>query len=261
MILRPYPKETILLQSYDYFGTKNRIVTIFSMIASGTSGVAVNVQNVPLMAESVVADLMLLRNESKEPIKILINSIGGSVAAGLLIIHAIEHLQADGIDIETVVFCESLSMATPILASGTPGKRYAFHRAVIHGHRGQGGATGSIDDMQGQVKYAGYLFDQLYEILARRTRIPEYHLTHSDSDTPTAEILEMLVQLEKSGKPEDQARRLKLRMKYVKEFFARENFLTAEQAQEAGIIDRVLEPGDPYLNEIFRPASDQEEKQ
>ena len=102
----------------------------------------------------------------------------------------------------------------------------------------------------GQIKYTEYLFDQLHEILAKKTKIPEYHLSHGD--TPMPEILETLQRLEKSENKDDKTRYLKLRMKYAKEFFNKENFLTAKQAQEAGIIDEVLEPGNPYLNEIFK---------
>jgi len=233
----------------------SRLVTLYGTIADATSVIVV--QNIPLMAESIIAELMLLANESKEPIKILINSPGGSVQAGLLIVDAIEHLQAIGIDVETIVIGQSSSMATPILASGTLGKRYAWHRAIIHGHRARVGAMGNEDDIEGQARHMKQLTEQLYEILTQKTKSCEYHLAYGENPMP--EVLEVIEQLSKSEKTADKERLLKLRTKYTKELFSKETFLRADQALKAGIIDHVLQPGNQYLNNIFKPSNPTDE--
>lgn len=244
MLLRSLPKNRQYFQAYDFLGTNKRFITVFGMIADGTMGI--NVQNIPLMAENIVADLMLLGNENKDPIQIFLNTPGGSVQAGLLIIDAIEHLQALGIDVETIAMSQSASMGTPILASGTKGKRYAFPHATIHVHDVSGGASGRIQDVKEQIGHVEHVEKQIHEILATKTKIPEYHVSLGESP----ETVEEFRQLEKTN-PE---KYFKLRIKYTREFFSKETFLTSEKALEAGIIDKILNPGNPYLNEIFKPS-------
>ena len=53
---------------------------------------------------------------------------------------------------------------------------------------------------------------------------------------------------------------LKYRMRWVREFLKEDTMLTAEKALEAGIVDQIIMPGDPVLDEIFRIAPQKEDK-
>ncbi|MBI4119293.1 MAG: ATP-dependent Clp protease proteolytic subunit [Parcubacteria group bacterium] len=245
-MLRPYDKRTTIIPStYDWLELKGaRIIKLFSIILS--SNEFGNASNIAMMAEDIVADLMLMGQESPDSVKMLVHSPGGSVEAGLLIVNAIEHLQAKGIDVEMLVLGKSASMAAIIVASGTQGKRYALNRAIIHGHPIRGGMEGNPRDIKGQMEHMEYLEKQAFEIFAKRTKIPEYYLTNTETQIPG--MLENMEKLEKT----DPKRWLDIRTKMAKDFFDKETFLSAKKAHEAGIIDRVLEPGDPYLDTIFK---------
>lgn len=97
------------------------------------------------VANAVVAQLLFLQMEdSKKDIHLYINSPGGSVTAGMAIYDTINFLQCD---VTTYCLGMAASMATVLLAAGTPGKRYALPNSCIMIHQPTGGAEGQTSDI------------------------------------------------------------------------------------------------------------------
>jgi len=104
-------------------------------------------------------------------------------------------------DIVTICIGQAASMGAFLLASGTKGKRYALPNARIMIHQPSGGAQGQSTDIQIQAKEIQRLKDTLNEILA-----------------------------EKTGKSP----------KKIEKDTERDNFMSAQEAVEYGLIDKVL---------------------
>ncbi len=223
-----------LVSPWLLFGRESRIITLFGMISSSISVNVITSDSMPFLAEETFADMMLLANESSEPVKIAVNNRGGDVAAGMIIVQGIEHLQARKIDVEILDLGSSMSMASVILASGTKGKRFATARSVVHLHSGSQTTSGTPEDVAHIQEYIDRMREGLVQILTKNTKIPEYFLKQPDS-TMNPELL----------KSEEG------RLKLTKEFLKGEKFLNPEQAIEAGIIDQILKPGDEKLTEFF----------
>jgi ATP-dependent Clp protease protease subunit len=84
------------------------------------------------VANTIIAQLLFLQAEdSKEDIKIYINSPGGSVTAALALYDTMQFVKPD---IMTVCMGQAASAAAVLLAAGTKGKRYALpnSRIMIH---------------------------------------------------------------------------------------------------------------------------------
>jgi ATP-dependent Clp protease protease subunit len=85
------------------------------------------------MAQSLLLHLLLLNFQDQEtPITLYINSPGGSVQAGLMILDTIDFIQAP---VRTVCVGMAASMASLILAAGEPGERAAFQHALVMVHQ------------------------------------------------------------------------------------------------------------------------------
>jgi ATP-dependent Clp protease protease subunit len=104
-------------------------------------------------------------------------------------------------DIVTICIGQAASMGAFLLASGTKGKRYALPHARIMIHQPSGGAQGQSTDIQIQAQEIQRLKDTLNEILA-----------------------------EKTGKT----------AKRIEKDTERDNFMSAKEAVEYGLIDKVL---------------------
>ena len=104
-------------------------------------------------------------------------------------------------DIVTICIGQAASMGAFLLASGTKGKRYALPHARIMIHQPSGGAQGQSTDIQIQAQEIQRLKDTLNEILA-----------------------------EKTGKT----------AKKIEKDTERDNFMSAKEAMEYGLIDKVL---------------------
>jgi len=104
-------------------------------------------------------------------------------------------------DIVTICIGQAASMGAFLLASGTKGKRYALPHARIMIHQPSGGAQGQSTDIQIQAQEIQRLKDTLNEILA-----------------------------EKTGK----------KPKQIEKDTERDNFMSAKEAVEYGLIDKVL---------------------
>ena len=107
-------------------------------------------------------------------------------------------------DISTVCVGMAASMGTVLLAAGTKGKRYALPNATVHIHQPIGGIQGQAVDMEIQAREILRLRNVLNEILSRHTNQP----------------------LERIAKDTD-----------------RDFYMTAQQALEYGIVDKVLTGG------------------
>ena len=235
-IIRPWSDEQTgtLVTPWTNFGKEARIVTLFGNIMSSTDVQTIATDSIPFLAEELFASLMWLATENNDPVHIVINNNGGSIRAGFMIIQAIEHLQAMGIEVIGLDIGSSMSMATTVLAVCT--KRFALRRSVIHVHPPSFGSPQMTDAVKEKVdEYQNRLKDELYSLLAQKTRIPEYCVQTEEvrTDDPNwATIAEK-------------------RYKYTKKFLEHERFLTPQQAKDAGIIDDELEAGDERMSKIF----------
>ena len=104
-------------------------------------------------------------------------------------------------DIVTYCIGQAASMAAHLLAAGTKGKRFALPSARIMIHQPSGGAQGQASDIEITFKEIQRLKDNLAAALARHTEQP---------------------------------------LKKVVKDMDRDYFMSADEAKEYGIIDRVL---------------------
>lgn len=105
-------------------------------------------------------------------------------------------------DVSTICMGMAASMGAFLLAAGTKGKRYALPNADIMIHQPSGGAQGQATDIEIHTKHILHTKQKLNEILAANT-----------------------------GQPLD----------VIKQDTERDNFMTAQQALEYGLIDKVIE--------------------
>jgi ATP-dependent Clp protease protease subunit len=105
--------------------------------------------------------------------------------------------------ISTVAVGVTASFGTVLLAAGTKGQRYALPHATIHMHQPLGGAQGQATDIEIQAK----------EILRLKTRLNE-------------------ILSESTGQS----------MNVIERDTERDFYMTAEQAIEYGIVDKILTP-------------------
>ena len=106
-------------------------------------------------------------------------------------------------DVATVCFGKAASMGAVMLASGAKGKRYALPHARVMIHQPSGGSQGQASDIEIQAKEILYLRERMNEIMARH-----------------------------SGKTAEE----------IAKDTERDNFMTASQAMDYGLIDKVQEP-------------------
>ncbi len=153
------------------------------------------------VANVIVAQILFLAREDPDrEIRMYIHSPGGVIYAGMAIY---DTMQVVSCPVETIAVGSTASMATVLLAAGTPGRRYALPNATIHMHQPLGGVRGQATDLQIQADEILRLRARLNEILARHTGQP---LERIERDTD------------------------------------RDFFLDAERAKEYGIVDEVIQP-------------------
>ena len=105
-------------------------------------------------------------------------------------------------DVSTWCMGMSASMAALLLAGGTPGKRYALPHSTILIHQPMGGAYGQASDIRIRADEIMRIRQEINNILASHT-----------------------------GQP----------IKKIEEDTERDFFMTAEQAKEYGLIDKIIE--------------------
>lgn len=152
------------------------------------------------VANAVIAQMLLLQMEDpKKDIQLYINSPGGSVTDGMAIYDTMRFLSCD---IKTYCMGQAASMATVLVAAGTPGKRFALPHSRLMIHQPSGGATGQTSDISIAAK----------EILRWRGTLNEILAEHSGQA------------VERIAKDSD-----------------RDFYMTASEAKDYGLVDHVIE--------------------
>ena len=121
------------------------------------------------MANAVVGQLLFLSSEetSTDPIRVYINSPGGSITAGLAILDTMNFIRPP---IHTYCLGQAASMAAVILAAGKKGKRFSLPHSRITIHQPSlYGLSGQATDIQIYAKEILELKDILAEIMALST--------------------------------------------------------------------------------------------
>ena len=108
--------------------------------------------------------LQVMDKMSDEPIKIIINSFGGSVYDGLALY---DMIRACDCEVHTYGYGKIMSMATFLLLAGD--KRYVSKRATIMVHEISDSVSGQLQDLHISVKEAKRLQKMLIEIYMNRT--------------------------------------------------------------------------------------------
>lgn len=154
------------------------------------------------IANQIIAVMLYLDSEdSGKDIFLYINSPGGSVPAGMAIYDTMQHIKSD---VVTICVGMAASMGSFLLAAGKQGKRTALPHSRIMIHQPSGGIRGMAQatDIQIEAK----------EILRVRHQLNQLYAKHTGKT------------LEKIEKDMD-----------------RDFFLSAQEALEYGLIDRVIE--------------------
>jgi len=153
-------------------------------------------------ASLVVAQMLFLEGEDPDKeINFYINSPGGSITDGMAIYDTINYIKCP---VSTICIGMAASMGAFLLAAGTKGKRFATPNAEIMIH---------------QPLISGGLSGQTTEIKI-----------HADHMVKTREKLNRILS-ERTGKPLEQ----------IEKDTERDNFMTAQEALEYGLIDGIME--------------------
>ena len=156
----------------------------------------------PASASLVIAQLLFLESEDPDKeISLYINSPGGSITDGMGIVDTMNYIKCP---VSTICIGMAASMGAVLLASGEKGKRYATPNAEILIH---------------QPLISGGLSGQTTEIKI-----------HADHMVRTREKLNKLLS-ERTGQP----------LEVINNDTERDNYMTAQQALEYGLIDGIME--------------------
>ncbi len=153
-------------------------------------------------SNAIVAQMLFLNGQDpKKDIHFYINSPGGSVSSGLAIYDTMRFIHCD-----VATYCVGLaaSMGAVLLMGGKKGKRFALPNSSILLHQPliRGNITGPATDLQIEAEEMLRVQARLYQIISANT-----------------------------GKP----------LKQIEEDCDRNYWLDARQAQEYGVVDKVLE--------------------
>jgi len=105
-------------------------------------------------------------------------------------------------EVATVCIGQAASMGSFLLMAGAKGQRFALPNARVMIHQPSGGAQGQATDIQIQAK----------EILRTKNRLNEIYVKHTGQD-----------------------------LKTIEDSMERDNFMSADEAMEFGLIDKVVE--------------------
>ncbi len=156
----------------------------------------------PASASIVVAELLFL--EAQDPdkdIQFYINSPGGSIPDGMAIYDTMQYIKCD---VSTICVGMAASMGSFLLAAGTKGKRLALPNAEILIHQpliGGGGISGQTTDVKIHADHLVYTREKMNRLFSEMTG---QSLETIQKDTE------------------------------------RDNYMTAQQALEYGLIDKVI---------------------
>ena len=153
-------------------------------------------------ASVIVAQLLFLEGQDPEKdISFYINSPGGSITAGMAIYDTMQYIKPD---VSTICVGMAASMGAFLLSSGTKGKRFSLPNSEIMIHQPLGGIGGRAQatDIKIHTDRILRIKHDLNKILAENTGKP-YEVICADTE--------------------------------------RDYFMSAREAQEYGIIDKVIE--------------------
>ena len=156
----------------------------------------------PTTSSLIVAQMLFLESEDPDKeIYFYINSPGGSITDGMAIVDTMNYIKCP---VETVCVGLAASMGAVLLTAGEKGKRFAMPNSEIMIHQPLIGGGG----LQGQ---------------ATEIKI------HADNLVRTREKLNKFLS-ERTGKPLD----------VIEKDTERDNYMTAEEALEYGLIDGIM---------------------
>lgn len=128
------------------------------------------------MANLIVAQLLFLEaQDTKNDIKLYINSPGGSVYAALAIYDTMQYIKPD---VATICVGTAASAAALLLSSGKKGKRFALPNSQVLIHQVMGGAEGQATEIEIAAR----------QILKVKQRTNEILATHTGQDLKKIEI-------------------------------------------------------------------------
>lgn len=131
------------------------------------------------IANLVIAQMLFCSAETPDkPIRLYINSPGGSITAGLAIYDTMQYVSND---VESICLGQAFSMAAVLLAGGTKGERRALPNSRILLHQPMGGAGGQASDVERHAKEILSWRDRINEIMAEQTGQPLKRVTR-DTD-------------------------------------------------------------------------------
>lgn len=133
------------------------------------------------VANTLIAQFLFLDAEnSKEDIKLYINSPGGSVTAAMALYDTMQHVKAD---VSTICVGQAASAAAVLLAAGAKGKRFSLPNSRVLIHQVMGGAEGQQKDIVIAANEITRIKNQLNQILAKHTGQPVKKIeTDTDRD-------------------------------------------------------------------------------
>ncbi len=118
-------------------------------------------------ANLIIAQLLFLESEnSKEDIRLYINSPGGSVSATLAMIDTMNFVKPD---VSTICVGTAASGGAWLLSSGAKGKRFALPNAEVMIHQPLGGTEGQASDIAISAKHILKMRDVLNKLMAKNT--------------------------------------------------------------------------------------------
>ena len=152
-------------------------------------------------ASLVVSQLLYLEGQDPEKdISIYINSPGGAITSGMAIYDTMNYIKCD---VSTICIGMAASMGSFLLSAGTKGKRFALPNSeiLIHQPLISGGLSGQCTDIKIHTDHLVRIRERLNRILSENT-----------------------------GKS----------IEVINQDTERDNYMTADQATEYGLIDKVI---------------------
>jgi ATP-dependent Clp protease protease subunit len=164
------------------------------------------------MANLIVAQMLFLESENPDKaINLYINSPGGAVTAGLAIYDTMQFIKCD---VRTIVMGQACSMGSFLAQAGTAGKRVVLPESRTMIHRvssGTPGTSGSVHIQELQMEDIKRHYEESQKV---NKRLTELYVKHNSAGKTYEELFET--------------------MKF-------DTFLTAEEAVENGLADKVVE--------------------
>ena len=164
------------------------------------------------MANLIVAQMLFLESQNPEkPNKLYVNSPGGSVTAGLAIYDTMQFVKTP---VHTMVMGQAASMGSFLAQAGEAGHRYVLPESRTMIHRvssGTRGTSGSVHVQELEFEDARRHFEESKRL---NQRLTELYVKHNTAGKTYEELFET--------------------MKF-------DTFLSAQEAVDAGLADKVIE--------------------